>query len=64
MTRQYGVCPKCFAADIEALDRVLRRCRCCGKHFGQPDRSLRRALSKHASRLVPAPAHLRVAEGG
>lgn len=43
MTRDYGVCPNCFGANIEALAGVLRRCRDCGKHFGQSRRKGQRS---------------------
>lgn len=66
MTREYGVCPTCFSVDIEALDGVLRRCRSCGKHFGQPRRPVR-VVSRHLSELASGSAplgRLEVESGG
>jgi hypothetical protein len=48
MRRSLGVCPKCFSENVQPLRGVLRKCKNCGKHFGQPMR--RRPLW-----LVPSP---------
>lgn len=35
MKRNLGVCPKCYGENIEARAKVLRKCKDCGRHFGQ-----------------------------
>jgi hypothetical protein len=42
MSAKLGICPRCFRSNIEALRGVLRRCKDCGKYFGQAKPAARR----------------------